>query len=675
MPMAAVELKPGVNTQETFALNMAGISQSQLIRYKTNLVQAYGGWDQLVSFTVPSTVRDLHPWQDSNGVKYLGVGGTNNLSVIINSASISDVTPQTTTTDFTPNFSISSGSNQITVVDPNSGATTFNTAYFNTPVAIGNILLNGAYPIVSVLSTGSYIITSSVVASTTIASSGILPIFDTTNGSASVTVTLPNNGFQSIPGLFQQFIAPTSIAGQTIQGKYLIASVLDSTQFIINLTQQASATSTATMNNGNAEITYYITLGPVATVSGFGSGGFGSGGFGTGSAIIGTPGTPITATDWTLDNWGEILLACPENGAIYQWGAHEGVTTAQVVNQGPFFNGGIFISQPQQILVAWRSDQSTGVQNNLEVRWSDAGDYTNWVVSNQTSAGSFVIPTGSYIVGGRQCPTFGMISTDIDVWVMQYVGGDVIFNFTRVGTGCGWIGKHACGILGGNPYWMAENNFFTLSGSGVVPIPCTVWDAVFQNINTNFQTKCVCGVNSTFNELTWFYPSASSTGECDSYVKLHLEGQEFQWDYGLLPRTAWEDISILGNPISADTQGFLYQHEEGTMITGVSLPSFRSGWWAITEGNDMAFVDFIMPDFQWGLRTGAQDAQIAITFFSADYPGDTPISYGPYVVTQGTEYINTRIRGRLMSVLIQSQNSEFWRLGRIRYRWAPAGRR
>jgi hypothetical protein len=30
-------------------------------------------------------------------------------------------------------------------------------------------------------------------------------------------------------------------------------------------------------------------------------------------------GTPITATDWTSDNWREILLACPANGGIYQF--------------------------------------------------------------------------------------------------------------------------------------------------------------------------------------------------------------------------------------------------------------------------------------------------------------------------------------------------------------------
>lgn len=675
MPMTSVTLKPGVDTQKTMTLNEAGISQSQLIRYKSGLVQSYGGWQQFTTFTAPSTIRDLHAWQDANAIKYLSAAGTASLSVIKSNGSI-NITPQKTVSDVPPNFSISSGSNVVHVVDPNSGPSLFNTVYFNTPVAVGNILLNGAYPIVAVLSTGSYNITSSVVASTTIVSSGILPTFQTVNGSAAVTVTLPNNNFPSIPGLFQQFIAPTVISSNTtIQGKYLVASIINSTQFTITLTQQSTVSTTTTMNSSKAEMVYYITLGPQPAGSGFGAGGFGSGGFGLGSGSSATGGTPITAIDWSQDNWGEILLACPEDGPIYSWSPESGFFNAQVVYQAPFFNGGIFISQPQQILVSWRSVQSTGVQDQLVVRWSDAGDYTNWAVSNQTAAGSFHIPTGSHIVGGMQCPTFGLISTDVDVWVMQYVGGDVIFNFTRVGTGCGWIGQHACNVLGGVPYWCGLNNFFTLGQGGVVPIPCSVWDLIFQNMSSVNQTKTLCATNSSFSEVAWFYPSLLSNGENDSYVKVHIEGQEFEWDYGSLRRTAWIDISVFGQPIGVDNGGFIYQHETGNSIIGASLPNFTTGWWAISDGNELSFVDFIMPDFQWGTRAGLQDAQINLTFFSADYPGDTPKVYGPYTVTNATEFINTRIRGRLMSVQVQSNNSEFFRLGKIRFRYATSGRR
>lgn len=676
MPYGSITLKPGVNTQQTPSLNEAGVSQSQLIRYKDGMIQSYGGWET-VPITSPSTVRAIHAWQGiGNSHPHLALAGTTSLLVFHSDDNAAEtITPQTNTTNPPPNFSVSSGSDIVTVVDGGSSASVYNTVYFNTPVALGGLLLNGAYQIKSILGSSIYTIQVPTVSSATVASSGKLPIFNTSSGSPTVTVTLSNNGFQAITGLFQQFIAPTSVGGLTIQGKYKIASVIDSTDFTINATTQSSATATATMNSSLAQLVYYITLGPAATGSGFGSGGFGLGSFGSGTGSIGVPGTPITTTDWTLDNWGELLIACPKDGPIYTWSTDSGYQNGQVIATAPFFNGGIFVSMPQQILVAWRSIQSSGVQDPLVVRWSDAGDYTNWTVSNQTQAGSFHIPTGSTIVGGIQGPTYALISTDIDAWIMQYVGGDVTFNFTKIGTGCGWIGPHACGVLSNNFYWCGLSNFYTIGPNGVQSLPCSVWDYIFQNLNASFQDKVFCAINSSFNEIAWFFPSTNSLGECDSYVKAIFEGGHLEWDYGLLSRTAWIDISVLGQPIGADASGAVWQHETGVIHAGAGSPSFTTGWWAISEGNDFSFVDFVIPDFIWGTQSGTPDAQMNITFYSADYPGDTPRTYGPYTVTQATQYINTRIRGRLMSAQITSANEEFWRLGKIRFRFAIAGRR
>jgi len=664
--------------------NEAGISQSQLMRWKDGMPQSIGGWINYGTLVSPSTVRDIHAWQTTANTKYLGIGATANLLAYRSTADLRlDITPQTLTNTSTGiNFSISSSLALVTVTDANSGAAQYNTVYFNTPISLGTIFLSGAYAIQTVLSTGSYTINASAASTTTVASSGVLPVFSLTVNSAIVSVLSPYSNYLSITGLYYPFKANTVISSlQNIQGNYQIASVVStagsSYTYTIGLTQQASATRSVTMSSGQPQLVYYITGGPTPPGSGFGAGGFGGGGFGTGTTFAPVTGTPITATDWSLDNWGDLLIGCPKDGPVYIWGESLGFTTAQVVTQAPFTNGGLFVSQPQQILVVWKSVQSTGAQNNLVVRWSNALDYTNWTVSNQTTAGSFTISTGSIIVGGMQGPTYAMISTDIDVWIMQYIGGVDIFNFTRVGTGCGWIGPHAAGILGGNFYWCGVNSFFTMGANGVVPLPCSVWDIIFQNLSAANQAKIKCAVNSAFNEITWFYPSATSAGENDSYVKLTFDSGTGhpEWDYGTLTRTAWTDISVLGFPIGPDASGTFYQHEIGVTQIGASSPSFVTGWWSITEGNDLAFVDNIIPDFVWGLRSGLQDAQMNLTFFSADYPGDTPKSYGPYTVTQTTEFINVRIRGRLMSVQVTSANNEFFRLGRIRYRFAPAGRR
>jgi hypothetical protein len=232
------------------------------------------------------------------------------------------------------------------------------------------------------------------------------------------------------------------------------------------------------------------------------------------------------------------------------------------------------------------------------------------------------------------------------------------------------IGQHAAGVLANEVYWCGYSGFFKLSGGGVETLSSTVWDFMFQNINRDQVSKVRCAPNSVFNEITWYFPSGTNT-ENDSYVKVNIV--DGTWDYGLLERTAWTDVSVLGPPIGTDTGGFLYQHEVGEAISGSGVPSFSTGWWTISEGEEMAFVDYVIPDFIWGpFGTSASVAEV--TFFSADYPGDTPASYGPYTVTQQTKFLNPRIRGRLMSMEVK-WNVGLCRLGRIRYRWAASGRR
>ena len=153
------------------------------------------------------------------------------------------------------------------------------------------------------------------------------------------------------------------------------------------------------------------------------------------------------------------------------------------------------------------------------------------------------------------------------------------------------------------------------------------------------------------------------------------------WDYGTLGRTAWIDQSVLGPPIGAGSDNFLYQHEVGndayvgSQATAMAS-SAGSGYFALDQSADnLVFVDQIWPDMKWGTYSGNPNATVNITFNATNYPGDTPIAYGPYTMTQQTEYISVRIRARLMQIVISSDDvGTFWRLGGIRYRFQPDGR-
>jgi hypothetical protein len=378
------------------------------------------------------------------------------------------------------------------------------------------------------------------------------------------------------------------------------------------------------------------------------------------------------ATDWTLDNWGELLIANPENGEIYYWSPTDGGQSAVVVPNAPKVNEGCFVAMPQRQIIAYGSTFSA-IKDPLLVRWCDIGNFSSWVGTVANQAGSFRIPKGSRIISALQGPQQGILWTDLGVWSMQYIGLPLVWSFNEIGTGCGLIGKKAAATLSGTIFWMSQSQFFSLGGGGVSPIPCPIWDVIFQDIDEDNVDRVVCATNARFGEVTWYYPTIGSGGIPTKYVKLNtLLGQ---WDFGELTRTAWIDQSVLGPPIGAGEDRVVYQHEVTQDADGAAINAYiQTGYFALQEGDLKTFVDQMWPDMKWGLYGGTQNAQVKITFYVVDYPGQTP-KVSEHLVTRNTTFITPRIRGRLVSIRIESNDlGSFWRLGNIRYRLQPDGK-
>lgn len=439
-----------------------------------------------------------------------------------------------------------------------------------------------------------------------------------------------------------------------------------------------------TLGGTSSIITVSAASGGAAIVAGSaGSGthtlniGFGSGTYGFGITPGTQTGTPISATNWTIDNWGQDVVACPAGGGIYYWNPTGGFSTLVNILTAPAFNEGIFVSMPQQILVAYGSTvaQNIGVQQDpLLVAWSDIGDFEAWTPLTTNQAGSYRIPTGSKIVGGIQGPQNGLIWTDLDMWSMNYLGYPLVFGFTKVGANCGLAGKHAACQLSGNVYWMGQSNFFMFGGSGVQVIPCPIWDYVFQNVDTANIYKTVACANTSFNEVWWFFPASAGSGEPNRYVKYNT--LERTWDYGVLSRTAWIDQSVLGPPIAASPDSYIWQHETTEDAAGSAIiSSMQTGYFVVNEAHEKTFIDLIWPDFKYGLYGGSQGASIQVTVYGADYPTDTPTAFGPFTMNSTTQYINLRMRARLVAMKFESSDlGSFWRIGNVRVRYAQDGK-
>jgi hypothetical protein len=695
MPHASFKLLPGVDQNKTPALNEAAISYSQLVRFIPDrtlggLVQKLGGWTKYFGSTINSIVRCLWAWEDTNANSYLGVGaegvaagGGGALSVIV-SGGLSDITPQKTTVNPAVSISTTSGSNQITVTDTGRYINNYDVVDIQTQISVGGLILFGQYQCYAVPSVNTYYIYATDVlgnpalATSTVVTGGTVAQYATTNLSDLVSVTLNDHGY--VAGDTYPALVATSVGGVTIYGNYLVVSVTSANVFVISASNSATSSTTAFQNSGNGHYVYYRGIGPVAPAKGYGRGPYGAGGYGTGISPTASTGTPINAIDWTLDNWGEIFISNPLNGPIYQWSPTSGNPVATPIANAPSVNQGMFVAMPQRQIIAFGST-TNGIIDPLLIRWCDVDNYDDWIASITNQAGSYRIPKGSRIIQGIQAGQQGLIWTDLACWAMQYAGPPYVYQFNELGTGCGLIGRKAAGSMSGTVYWMGQSQFYRLSGNGIEPIRCPVWDVIFQDLDTDNLDKIRFAANSRFGEVTWYYPTNSNGGEINAYVKYNVVLD--QWDFGentaqnpYVARTAWINESVLGPPIGAGTNTYLYQHETSKDADGTPMhSSFQTGYFVITEADNKMFVDQVWPDMKWGYYNGTQGANVKLTFYVTDYAGQTPTTYGPYNMTQATTYITPRFRGRLVSIKMESDDiGSFWRLGNTRYRFQPDGK-
>ena len=690
MPHATLKITGGADQNRTLALNEAGISECNLVRYVPDkqgitLVQKLGGWTKFFINPIGSIIRCLWAWEGTNAINHLAFGceassaAKNALGVITNNGQ-KVITPTVATSNVAVSCQTSIGSPYVTINDATSNVNGDDSVWIRTQISVGGLILFGQYPI-TYLSSTAYQITAidalgnpQPATSTVSPGAGSVPVFTFTNGSPAVNVNFINHGYQT--GDTFTILIPTTGGGVTLYGNYTVQALTpyDPDNFTVSASVTATATATVSLNSGNAQYEYFITPGALPTSQVYGQGLYGDGLYGIGFLPpYGNQGTPISAIDRTLDNWGNYLISCPVGGGVYQWDAISSPQTASLIAEAPPVNDGIFVAMPQRQIIAWGTT-FTGIQDPLLIRWCDVEDYNSWIPTLTNQAGSYRMPRGSKIVGCIQGPQQGLVWTDLAVWAMQYSGPPYVYQFNEIGTGCGLIAQKAATSMNGVVYWMGQSQFFMLGSNGVQIIPCPIWDVIFQDLDQTNIRKIRVAANSNFGEIAWYYPTKSNGGEINAYVKYNVALN--QWDFGSLDRTAWINQSIYGPPIGAATNTYIYQHETSTDADGAPLnASFQTGYFVISDGEWKTFVDQIWPDMKWGYYAGTQNANVKLTFYVTDYPGDQPRTYGPYNMTVATEFLTPRFRGRLVSFKIESTYvGTFWRIGAMRYRLAQDGK-
>lgn len=676
MPFRAIQLRPGVNLEQSQTLNETQLFASNLIRFYGGMAQKIGGWLQLCATALIGTCRGLHGWSDIVGAPYLAAGTEQRLEVLIGGA-LNDITPIVQTDNPPVSFTTTLGSPVVQITDAGYTPNVGDWIYLATYVSIDTIILFGYYQVTASISGTVFAVTAASNGAAGVSAGGVVPQYTTINTQSVVTVTLPNHGF--VTGSIYNAVVSTTVATIVISGSYSVTFV-DANNFTIPTSGVANASTSAFENSGNARIEYLLPTGLAVDTPLVG---YGTGLYGTGLYGVGGGGSSISALrQWSLDNFGQDLIASPSNGRIYFWQPPTVAPATVVSVTAPLESTAVFVMSQAEIIVAIGAEVS-GTQEPLLVRWCDAADFTDWNATATNQAGSYSIPNGSKLVGGLAVGLGALLWTDEALWTMTYLNFPLVFGFNQLAAGCGLTAQRAIGTNGQLTMWLGGSNtapsgFFQVqSGSGVIPMECPVWDFLINNIDTLQLPQVHCAVNTLFNEMAWHFPLLTSSPLWNAltplgYVKYNYV--EKCWDYGLssqYQRTAWTGVSPVGNPVGTDLSGLIQQHEITYDANGTAMQwSWQTGYFDLMEGEEFFFSDLIIPDF---VTVGVPSW--TPTVLATDYPQATPTSALVPGITGMSNWITYSVRGRQMALGISGNDlGTFSRLGKFRIRYSPDGR-
>jgi hypothetical protein len=350
------------------------------------------------------------------------------------------------------------------------------------------------------------------------------------------------------------------------------------------------------------------------------------------------------ATTWSLDAWGEYMVACSsDDGVLYEWPL---AGAAAAISGAPTGCIGLVVSQ-ERFLFALAAGG-----NPRKVQWCDREDNTTWTPTTTNEAGDFELHTHGEIRQGLVVTGGTLILTDNDAHLINYIGPPFVHGRRRVGSNCGAASRLSAVSVRDGAFWMGDNSFFYFDGTTVHKLVCDVEDYVFDNLNTGQRSKTHAFHNALFNEVWWFYPSNDGT-EVDRYVAYNYAEQ--YWMIGALDRTTAIDAGAFPNPVMLDSTGDAFDHEIGFNVGG-NTPYLESG--PIMDGNGDSVLHAVQlyPDEK-------VQGEVTATFKTRYYANDTEYTHGPYTMSAPTD---VRFSGRQIRMRVDAVAPGDWSFGAMR---------
>jgi hypothetical protein len=725
MPLTRVNFAPGIDKQNTTVGAEGRWVDCNNVRFRYQLPEKVGGWSSLVTDTIVGVARKMFPFVDLDGNRYVAIG-TDKLLLLYFEGQLYDITPlDTQITNAT--IQTFSGSSLVTITSSTAhglepgdivflddttlpGSSGYSTSDFDGKKFQVTNVLNATQFQVTVTTSGTpanagpggsidiapYVRIGpaaqsygygwgisewqgSVAGAATSTLNGALLNDTNGTGGSGTNITLASTTNFSSAGRIlveSELISYASIAGANLQ----------------SIVREVNGTSKAAHSDGTAvtDATNFSDWGE-ATVA---------------STVQLEPGL------WSLDNFGQVLVATIANGKTFTWdaGGTLPLTTRAATTTSGFATGNnptatraSLISPTTRHLIHLGTETTIGdptTQDDMFIRFSDQEDINTYAPSVTNAAGTQRLQDGSRIIGSLKAKETILIWTDNALYTMKFIGAPFTFGFEQVGTNCGLIGKNAAVEVDGVAYWMSPNGFFLYDGT-VKTLPCSVEDYVFDQLDITKGQQVNAGLNNLFGEVTWYYPTTSSTYNNQYVIYNYGESRQLPiWYIGTEARTSWIDGTIYPKPfgtkfdstaegtfptivgVSGLGQTTLFEHEIGTdqinpdgtttvvpsTITSFDFDLDLEG----TSGQFFLFMRRILPDF----KNLVGNAKITMSVKRFPQQTDTATTLSPFTITSSTNKVDTRTRGRYANIKIENDGaSQSWRFGTLTLDLQLDGRR
>ena len=726
MALQQIKFAPGIDRQDTSVGAVGRWTDSDLTRFRYGLPEKVGGWQSLLTDTIVGVVRKEFAFVDLDGNRYVALG-TDKFLLVYFEGQLFDITPlkaditgatlstnSTTTVTITTSAAHNLNEGNIVLFDNVTlpSGTGFSASDFE----------DKKFQVITVPTPTTFTITMGSAATGTVAAGGSITLkpyepvgpaaqnygygFGIGNYGGTITgvgTTTVNNSGVIAAGATSFVVTDSSVLPAT--GTLLINSELmaysgnnTSTNTISGVTRAQGGTADVEHANGS-------TVTNATDFTGFGEAV-------TASAVTLEPGL------WSLNSFGEVLVATILNGKTFTWNAGVASPTsnrASTTTSGfettnnPTATRTTLISPTTRHLIHFGTEVTIGTpttQDDMFIRFSADESINEYTIQATNTAGSQRLQDGTRIVGALVAKENILVWTDNALYTMKFVGAPFTFGFEQVGTNCGLIGQNAAVEIDGVAYWMSNNGFFSFDGT-VNSLPCSVEDFVYDNIDTTKGQQICAGINNLFTEVLWWYPSSGATFNDRSVIYNYgakaPPGEMGNWYNNTntnFNRTTWIDSLVYPKPyataynstgtgtfpvIVGETglgQSVFFEHEIGTDqvnpdgSTTALLSFIQSYNFALQTDQGIGEYFLAMRRFLPNFKVLTGNNQITISV--SDYPSEnvTATTLSPFTITSATTKVDTRARGRYANLKIENTGAgESWRFGTFQADLQPDGRR